>query len=58
MSYEEEKRKMLRGELYCAFNPGLARDRAICHAKVRHYNNAGDISRRKRVEMWRELVLP
>lgn len=58
MSYEDEKGKMLRGELYFAFNPGLVRDRQICHAKVQRYNNAGDISRRKRVEMWRESVLP
>ena len=58
MSYEEEKGKMLRGELYTAFNPGLLRDRQVCHAKVQRYNSAGDISRRKRVEMWRELVLP
>jgi hypothetical protein len=58
MSYEEEKAKMIRGELYYAFNPGLVRDRQNCHAKVQRYNNAGDISRRKRVEMWKELVLP
>lgn len=57
MSYEEEKAKMLRGELYAGFNPGLLRDQQICYAKVQRYNNAGDISRRKRAEMWRELVL-
>ena len=58
MSYEEEKEKKLRGELYNAFTPGLIRDRQVCRAKVQRYNNAGDISRRKRVEMWRESVLP
>jgi hypothetical protein len=58
MSYEEEKQKMLRGELYFAFNPGLVRDRKVCQDKLRPYNNAGDVSRRRRVELWRELVLP
>ena len=58
MSYEEEKGKMLRGEMYTASNPGLLRDRQVCRAKVQRYNTAGDISRRKRVEMWRESVFP
>lgn len=49
-----EKEKMLRGELYHAFDPQLVRERQICASKVQRFNNAGDVSRRQSVMMWRE----
>jgi hypothetical protein len=50
----ENKQKMLRGELYHAFTPDLVAARAKCKAACDKFNNAGAISRRKQVELWRE----
>lgn len=49
-----EKDKMLRGELYCAFTPDLIAARARCSRATRQFNNAGDVSRRRLVELWKE----
>ena len=54
ISEEENEARMLRGELYHAFMPGLAAKRNRCHHACDRFNNAGDVSRRKRVELWRE----
>ncbi|KAK5108788.1 hypothetical protein LTR62_007848 [Meristemomyces frigidus] len=51
----ENKARSLRGELYYAFSPEMAKERYRCHAAVERYNNAGDVSRRKRVELWRGI---
>jgi len=47
---------MLRGELYHAFTPELIYARARCVRAINNYNNAGDITRRRRVELWRKIV--
>lgn len=50
----ENKGKMLRGELYYAFTPKLTAERQRCQHACKRYNNAGEVSRRKLVELWRE----
>lgn len=50
----ENEARMLRGELYHAFLPKLAAKRNRCHHACHRFNNAGDVSRRKLVELWRE----
>ncbi|PYH84385.1 acetyltransferase, partial [Aspergillus uvarum CBS 121591] len=54
--YETEKAKMLRGELYRAFTPGLIAARHRCKVAVHAFNNAGIVSRRRQVELWRAIV--
>lgn len=49
-----EREKMLRGELYYAFTPDLIAARERCMQACNKFNNAGDISRRRQVELWRE----
>jgi len=56
MATSENKQKMARGELYHAFTPELIRERERCTSACSHLNNAGDISRRKRVELWRDVI--
>ncbi|EER24090.1 hypothetical protein CPC735_054600 [Coccidioides posadasii C735 delta SOWgp] len=51
-----EKDKMLRGELYHAFTPDLEAERARCKSACDRFNNAGDVSRRRRVQLWRDIV--
>lgn len=51
----ENKQKMARGELYYAFTPELAAERARCKTALRAYNAAVDtVSRRETVRLWRE----
>ncbi|PQE08200.1 hypothetical protein CJF32_00010290 [Rutstroemia sp. NJR-2017a WRK4] len=52
----ENEARMLRGELYYAFLPGLTAKRNRCHHACKRFNNAGDASRRKLVELWKEVV--
>ncbi|KAJ7763670.1 maltose transacetylase [Mycena maculata] len=50
------KRKMLRGDLHYDFTPELVAARTRCkHARER-FNNAGDVSRRQLVELWRDII--
>ncbi|KAL2221543.1 acetyltransferase, CysE/LacA/LpxA/NodL family [Thermoascus aurantiacus ATCC 26904] len=56
MSQPTEKEKMLRGELYHAFTPELVAARTRTRNACYRYNNAGDVSRRRRVELWREII--
>jgi hypothetical protein len=58
MELSENKQKMLRGELYHAFVPELEADRARCRHACARYNAAGDVSRRRLTELFREYVLP
>jgi hypothetical protein len=51
---DTEKDKMLRGELYRAFTPELTADRARCRAACTRFNNAGEVSRRRLLELWKE----
>ncbi|KAI9774022.1 MAG: hypothetical protein M1839_001906 [Geoglossum umbratile] len=57
-SLEQERGKMLRGESFFAGHPGLVKERQRTHQACHRYNNAGDVSRRRAVEMWREVGLP
>ncbi|KAK8159205.1 nodulation protein L [Phyllosticta citrichinensis] len=50
----ENHKKMLRGELYHAFTPQLTALRTRCQHACKRYNNAGEVSRRKLVELIRE----
>ncbi|KAF2456556.1 hypothetical protein BDY21DRAFT_347538 [Lineolata rhizophorae] len=50
----ENKRRMLRGELYHAFAPELVAERRRCAAACARFNDAGDVSRRRRLELWNE----
>lgn len=45
---------MRRGQLYYAFTPDLVAARRRCELACERFNTAGDVSRRKRVELWRE----
>ncbi|KAL1880252.1 hypothetical protein Plec18167_003655 [Paecilomyces lecythidis] len=56
MSDSTEKDKMLRGELFHAFTPELVAARARCKHACTRYNNAGDVPRRRLVELWRDIV--
>jgi len=49
-----EKEKMLRGELYWAWDEELQANRTRCKLACQRYNQAGEVSRRRRVELWRE----
>ncbi|KZF21588.1 trimeric LpxA-like protein [Xylona heveae TC161] len=51
-----EKEKALRGELYWAFVPELVRDRRRCQHACKRYTDAGEVSRRRLVELWRDVV--
>ncbi|KAK5127894.1 hypothetical protein LTR85_005011 [Meristemomyces frigidus] len=56
MAVSENKARSLRGEIYYAFTPELLGERRRCALAVSRYNNAGEVSRRKRVELWRDIV--
>jgi hypothetical protein len=49
-----EREKMLRGELFHAFVPDLVASRARCKHACERFNNAGEVPRRRLVELWRE----
>ncbi|PGH23653.1 hypothetical protein AJ80_02259 [Polytolypa hystricis UAMH7299] len=51
-----EREKMLRGELYYAFKPELIEARARCKYACDRFNNAGEVSRRRQVELWRDII--
>ncbi|KAF6842875.1 galactoside O-acetyltransferase [Colletotrichum musicola] len=52
---EENRRRMRNGELYWAFTPDLIADRRRCQAACARFNNAGDVSRRTLVGMWKDI---
>ncbi|KAF9871703.1 galactoside O-acetyltransferase [Colletotrichum karsti] len=52
---EENRRRMRNGELYWAFTPDLIADRKRCNAACARFNNAGDVSRRTLIGMWKDL---
>jgi hypothetical protein len=51
---KENRRRMAAGELYYAFTPDLLADRRRCRLASEAFNTAGDVSRRKLVELWKE----
>ncbi|KAF2270257.1 maltose O-acetyltransferas-like protein [Lojkania enalia] len=55
MEMSENKQKMLRGELYHAFTPELVAARARCKHACARYNTAGEVSRRRLTELWRDI---
>ncbi|OHF02659.1 galactoside O-acetyltransferase [Colletotrichum orchidophilum] len=52
---EENRRRMRNGELYWAFTPDLIADRKRCKAACDKLNNAGDVSRRTLIGMWKDI---
>lgn len=54
MAISEDKQKMLKGELYHAFTPELVAERSRCRHACSRFNAAGEVSRRRHVELWRE----
>lgn len=54
MATSENKARALRGELYYAFTPELVNARRRASLACTRYNNAGEITRRRQVELWRE----
>jgi hypothetical protein len=50
----ENEARMLNGELYYAFLPKLTAKRNRCHHACHRFNQAGEASRRRLVELWRE----
>lgn len=51
---EENKRRMLAGELYYAFVPDLSAARQRCETACEKYNQARHVPRRERVQLWRK----
>ena len=49
------KQKMLHGELFYSFTPELINDRKRCLYACNRFNNAGEVPRRKLVELWRDI---
>jgi hypothetical protein len=54
MALSENKQRMARGELYTAFTPELIAERARCKHACARYRDAGEVSRRKLTELFRE----
>lgn len=54
MAEPTEKEKMERGELFIAFSPELQAERDRCKYAYIRFNEAGEVSRRRSVELWRE----
>jgi hypothetical protein len=57
MALSENKQRMARGELYYAFTPELVAERARCKHACARYSNAGEVSRRRLTELFREYVI-
>ena len=54
MATSENKARQLRGDLYYAFTPEMVNGRRRCTLACQQYNNSGEVSRRKRVQLWRK----
>lgn len=55
MTISENKQRMLNGELYHSFTSELIRDRERCKDACQRFNDARESSRRRRVELWRDI---
>ncbi|GAB7348688.1 hypothetical protein MBLNU459_g7434t1 [Dothideomycetes sp. NU459] len=56
MPTSENKARSLRGELYHAFTPELLTERRRCARACARYNNAGEITRRRQIELWKDVI--
>jgi hypothetical protein len=56
MATSKEWQKMVNGELYWAWDKDLQANRERCKLACQHFNEAGQVSRRRRVELWREYA--
>lgn len=54
MELSENRARALRGELYYAFTPEHVKLRRRCIAACSRLNTAGDVPRRRLVELWNE----
>lgn len=54
MSQSKEWQKMLRGELYMAWDEDLQANRTRCKQACNDFNAAGAATRRQNVELWRK----
>jgi hypothetical protein len=54
MAQSKEWQKMLRGELYWAWDEDLQENRTRCKQACEAFNAAGSASRRRKVELWRK----
>ncbi|KAK8140544.1 acetyltransferase [Apiospora sp. TS-2023a] len=52
---EENLRRMRKGDLYYAFTPSLAADRRRCRLASEEFNKAGDVSRRRLIELFKMI---
>ncbi|KXL44392.1 MAG: hypothetical protein FE78DRAFT_150348 [Acidomyces sp. 'richmondensis'] len=52
----ENRARALRGELYYAFTQEMVNARRRCRKACERYNNSGEVSRRKQVELWRDII--
>ena len=52
----ENRARCLRGEPYYAFTPDLTAARQRCKLACNRYNNAGEVCRRRQVELWRDIA--
>ncbi|KAE8404802.1 trimeric LpxA-like protein [Aspergillus pseudonomiae] len=56
MTTSKEWQKMLSGELYWAWDEDLQANRERCKLACQQFNEAGQVSRRRRVELWRDII--
>ncbi|PYH95761.1 trimeric LpxA-like protein [Aspergillus ellipticus CBS 707.79] len=56
MDMQENRDRMRCGELFHAFVPDLVADRIRCAQACRRFNNAGDVSRRRLLELWKDII--
>ncbi|KJZ75830.1 hypothetical protein HIM_04654 [Hirsutella minnesotensis 3608] len=52
----ENRRRMARGDSYYAFTPDLIKDRRRCARASRNLNTAQDLTRRRMVELWKDIT--
>merc|ERR1711964_137264 len=52
----ENEARMIRGELYHAFEPTITAKRNRCHHACHRFNQAGEASRRELVRLWRDVI--
>ncbi|KAI0528051.1 galactoside O-acetyltransferase [Xylaria bambusicola] len=53
---EENKRRMINGDLYFAFTPDLIADRKKCRQAYERFNAAGEAPRRTLIELFQKIV--
>ncbi|KAI4907693.1 hypothetical protein J4E90_009099 [Alternaria incomplexa] len=56
MDISQNKQRMLCGELYRAMTPELTAERARCRQACRRFNDAGDVPRRRLVQLFRDII--